>query len=170
MTTHHPRPRPAPPTTHHILRVDYTTKSAQIIHLPTGRCLAHYGPLHGRDAAVTRITADGWHLTPGTTWTYTTPPDGREHPVHPTPKGHPMPQRRDDNRMSLTAEIITDLIAGLITAALLAAFTDWPFAPHCLIVGLLGTIGLIYVINRYESNDSGGGYGGGGGGGWDFGD
>jgi len=70
----------SPPTDEHLLRLDYTNKSAQIIN-PAGDCVAIYSHLGGRDAAVARVAADGWHLAPGGQWRTTTPPDGREHPI-----------------------------------------------------------------------------------------
>lgn len=68
------------PVCEHLLRLDYTNKSAQIIDR-TGGCVAIYSHLGGRDAAVARVAEDGWHLAPGGQWNVTTPPDGREHPV-----------------------------------------------------------------------------------------
>jgi len=71
----------SPPTGEHLLRLDYTNKSAQIIN-PAGDCVAIYSHLGGRGAAVARVADDGWHLVPDGEWRITTPPDGREHPIY----------------------------------------------------------------------------------------
>lgn len=63
----------------HLLRVDFSNKSFQII-APSGKCVALYSHVHDREAALRKATADGWRLTPGT-WTHSCPPDGYEHPV-----------------------------------------------------------------------------------------
>jgi len=82
----------------HVLRLDYTNTSAQIID-SDGHVVAIYSGIGGRDAAARRIALDGWHLSPTGTdsgWTYTDPPDGREHTVYHQeaaclPQSHPTP-------------------------------------------------------------------------------
>lgn len=68
------------PNGFHLLRLDYTNNSAQIVDA-AGDCVAIYSGLGGRDAATARVAEDGWHLAPGGEWRVTTPPDGREHPI-----------------------------------------------------------------------------------------
>ena len=76
------------PASSHVLHMDYTNNSAQILDA-AGHCVAIYSGVGGRSGVKERITADGWLLSPGGTWTYTSPPDGRQHPVRRAVTPHP---------------------------------------------------------------------------------
>jgi hypothetical protein len=111
----------------HIVRIDYTNGSAQVLN-PHGDCVALYGPGVTRNTIDHHLSADGWRLLPDVEWVTTTPPDGREHPVHPpaTTPGETMTEPEHPAPLDLHRVPDEDK-PGLITAR---------FGPGAVVLGL----------------------------------
>lgn len=128
----------------HTLKIDYTNHSAQILDSEEN-CVAIYSHFHGRSAMIVRLACEGWLLHPDDNWTYTSPPDGRQHPLihrpHPeVPVPDPLPLHQDTDDAAEATRIVNHFgpgssVVGVLTdgphSTIHRADLAAPRAPHC---------------------------------------